>query len=46
MALRNEKKFGCYVLDLTHKEMTMDEINMVSLSIEEAVNIAIKNAKE
>lgn len=37
------RKFGCYVLEVGHKEMTMHEIKMLGLSIEEAVNEAAKS---
>lgn len=39
---RNSKKFGCYVMDVNHKDMTMHEIKMLGLSIEEGVNEAVK----
>jgi len=43
LAQRNGQKFGCYVLDIGHKDM-IDEIKMLGLSIEEGVNIAAKKA--
>lgn len=42
LAGRNSKKFGCYVMDVGHKDMTMHEVKMLGLSIEEAVNEAAK----
>lgn len=46
MAIRNSKKFGCYVLDLSHREMPLHEIKMLGLTIEEGVNLAVKNAAD
>ena len=46
MAERNTKKFGCYVLDLNHRDVPLHEIKMLGLTIEEAVNIAVKKAQE
>lgn len=42
IAERNAKKFGCYVLDIGHKDMNLHEIKMLGLSIEEATNEAAK----
>lgn len=44
LADRNSKKFGCYVLDVNSKDMTMHEIKMLGLSIEEGVNEAAKKS--
>ena len=44
MAERNTKKFGCYVLDLNHRDVPLHEIKMLGLTIEEGVNIAVKAA--
>ena len=38
LAERNAKKFGCYVMEVGHKDMTMHEIKMLSLNIESSVN--------
>lgn len=46
IAMRNSKKFGCYVLDISHKEMSMHEVKMLGVSIEEGVNEAIKKSTE
>lgn len=46
MAIRNQRKFGCYVLDLSHREMPLHEIKMLSLTIEEGVNQAVKNSEK
>lgn len=35
---RNNLKFSCYVLDVSHKEMNLHEIKMLGLGIEEAVS--------
>lgn len=45
MAQRNANKFGCYVLEVGHKEMTMHEIKMLGLSIEQGVNEATQSQK-
>ena len=45
MQERNAKKFGCYVMDLGHKECNMHEIKMLGLTIEEGVNSATEAAK-
>ena len=46
MASRNERKYGCYVLDVSHREMSLHEIKMLGLSIEEGVNEAVQKSKE
>lgn len=46
MAERNTKKFGCYVLDLNHRDVPLHEIKMLGLTIEEGVNTAVKEAHE
>jgi len=46
IAVRNAKKFGCYVLDIGHKDMSLHEIKMLGLTIEEGVNEAIKKSNE
>ena len=46
MAIRNSRKFGCYVLDLSHREMSLNEIKMLGITIEAGVNQAVKNSKE
>lgn len=46
MALRNSRKFGCYVLDLSHREMSLNEIKMLGITIEAGVNQAVKNSKD
>lgn len=45
LADRTAKKFGCYVLDIGHKDMNLHEIKMLGLSIEEGVNEAAKAGK-
>lgn len=43
---RNSKKHGCYVLDVPHRDMSLHEIKMLGLSIEEGVNEAVNKSKE
>lgn len=45
LAERNAKKFGCYVLDVSHRDMSLHEIKMLGLTIEEGVNLAVKAAQ-
>ena len=45
MAERNTKKFGCYVLEVGHKEI-IHEIKMLGLAIEECVNIAVQDSQD
>ena len=35
---RNMLKYGCYVLDVSHKDLNLHEIKMLGLGIEEAVS--------
>jgi hypothetical protein len=42
LAVRNAKKFGCYVLNVSKKEMALQQMKMLELTIEEGVNNAIK----
>jgi len=45
MIYRNSKKQGCYVLDVPHRDMSLHEIKMLGLSIEEGVNEAVNKSK-
>ena len=44
MAIRNTKKYGCYVLNVNHRDMSLHEIKMLGCSIEEGVNEAVKRS--
>ena len=44
MMLRNAKKYGCYTLTVNHRDMSLHEIKMLGVSIEEGVNNAVKKA--
>mmetsp|Transcript_7603 Transcript_7603/g.12779 ORF Transcript_7603/g.12779 Transcript_7603/m.12779 type:complete len:335 (-) Transcript_7603:48-1052(-) len=46
MAYRNGRKFGCYVLDVTNKDVNIHEVSMLGLTIEECVNQALKISKD
>lgn len=44
LAERNSKKYGCYVLDIHHRDMPLHEIKMLGISIQEGVTIAVKSS--